>query len=158
MNLYGAHLILFASFSLEAPGRYCAATHAASINRRGDDHAFSLHISGLELCLGPCAAAHPVPTILDRQHQACGGPRASERNALALPASYVNGMVTVNPLPSLSIARSGTNVALGWPLWATNSNVQQCLHSRAVQGCLSNFKASIVQIARTETGNATTDL
>jgi hypothetical protein len=48
----------------------------------------------------------------------------SGTNALRLDAGYVNGTITVNPLPSLRIALSGTNIALAWPLWATNFGLQ----------------------------------
>jgi hypothetical protein len=45
-------------------------------------------------------------------------------NALRLDAEYVNGTITVNPLPSLSIGRSGEDITLAWPLWATNFGLQ----------------------------------
>ena len=48
----------------------------------------------------------------------------SDTNALRLAAGYVNGTVTVNPLPSLSIGRSGEDITLAWPLWATNFGLQ----------------------------------
>ena len=47
-----------------------------------------------------------------------------DANALALPASYANGTITINLRPSLRIARSGQNVTLAWPLWATNFGLQ----------------------------------
>jgi hypothetical protein len=39
---------------------------------------------------------------------------------LPLPTSYVNGSITVNAPPSLSITRADQAVILSWPLWATN--------------------------------------
>jgi hypothetical protein len=48
----------------------------------------------------------------------------SGTNALPLAAGYVNGTITVNPLPSLSIGRSGEDITLAWPLWATNYRLQ----------------------------------
>jgi hypothetical protein len=48
----------------------------------------------------------------------------SDTNALRLAAGYVNGAITVNPLPSLSIGRSGEAITLAWPLWATNFALQ----------------------------------
>ena len=48
----------------------------------------------------------------------------SDTTALRLAAGYVNGTITVNPLPSLSIGRSGENITLAWPLWATNFGLQ----------------------------------
>jgi hypothetical protein len=40
--------------------------------------------------------------------------------ASALSASYVNGLIAVNPLPALGIGRSDQNVLLSWPLWGSN--------------------------------------
>jgi hypothetical protein len=48
----------------------------------------------------------------------------SDTFANPLPVSFVNGTVTVNPIPSLGIALSGTNVVLSWPLWASNFLLQ----------------------------------
>jgi len=44
----------------------------------------------------------------------------SDTSALTLASAYANGAVVVNPLPSLSVARSDQGVVLSWPLWATN--------------------------------------
>ncbi|MGA2543407.1 MAG: hypothetical protein ABSG78_17795 [Verrucomicrobiota bacterium] len=48
----------------------------------------------------------------------------SDTLANPLPVSFVNETVTVNPIPSLAIALSGTNVVLSWPLWASNFLLQ----------------------------------
>jgi hypothetical protein len=48
----------------------------------------------------------------------------SGTNALPLGAGYVTGTITVNPLPSLSIGRTGADITLAWPLWATNFGLQ----------------------------------
>ena len=48
----------------------------------------------------------------------------SDATALRLAAGYVNGTITVNPLPSLSIGRTGESITLAWPLWATNFGLQ----------------------------------
>ncbi|MCX6921753.1 MAG: hypothetical protein NT154_00815, partial [Verrucomicrobia bacterium] len=48
----------------------------------------------------------------------------SDPAALRLAASYVNGTIIINPLPSLRIARSGQEITLAWPLWATNFGLQ----------------------------------
>ncbi|MGO8931518.1 MAG: immunoglobulin domain-containing protein, partial [Limisphaerales bacterium] len=48
----------------------------------------------------------------------------SDTNAQRLAAGYVNGTITVNPLPSLNIGRSGDYITLAWPLWATNFGLQ----------------------------------
>lgn len=49
----------------------------------------------------------------------------SDPGASALPTSYANHTVVVNPLPSLSIALLGQEVRLAWPLWATNFLLQE---------------------------------
>jgi len=41
-----------------------------------------------------------------------------------LPLGLNNGIVTVNPIPSLAIAYAGTNVVVSWPLWASNFSLQ----------------------------------
>jgi hypothetical protein len=48
----------------------------------------------------------------------------SDTFANPLPLGLVNGAVTVNPIPALGIALSGTNVVLSWPLWASNFLLQ----------------------------------
>jgi len=48
----------------------------------------------------------------------------SGTNALPMGAGYVTGTITVNPLPSLSIGRTGADITLAWPLWATNFGLQ----------------------------------
>ncbi len=49
----------------------------------------------------------------------------SDAAASALPASYVNSTITINPPPSLQILLSGQNITLAWPLWGTNFVLQQ---------------------------------
>jgi hypothetical protein len=51
--------------------------------------------------------------------------QVSDANALTLDTSYLGGAITVNPPPSLKIARAGQNIVLSWPLWATNFLLQQ---------------------------------
>ena len=48
----------------------------------------------------------------------------SDAAANALPTSYVDGTVTISPPPSLRIFRSGQNVTLAWPLWASDFGLQ----------------------------------
>jgi hypothetical protein len=57
------------------------------------------------------------------------GRQVSDSSAMALATTYVDGTITVNPLPSLSIARSGQNVTLCWQLWATNVLLQEAADS-----------------------------
>jgi hypothetical protein len=45
--------------------------------------------------------------------------------AVTLVADFVNGTVTISPPPSLNIVRSGSNLTLTWPSWATNFVLQQ---------------------------------
>jgi hypothetical protein len=49
----------------------------------------------------------------------------SDANANPLLATYFDGTITINPPPSLNISRSGPNITLAWPLWATNFVLQQ---------------------------------
>lgn len=48
----------------------------------------------------------------------------SDPLANPLPIGIVNGTITVNSIPALAIALSGTNVVLSWPLWASNFLLQ----------------------------------
>lgn len=48
----------------------------------------------------------------------------SDPFANPLPVSFINGTVTVNPIPSLTIGLSGSNILLSWPLWAGNFLLQ----------------------------------
>jgi hypothetical protein len=50
--------------------------------------------------------------------------QVSDSSAEALETSYTGGTIIVNPLPTLSIARSGQNVTLRWESWATNFVLQ----------------------------------
>jgi len=50
--------------------------------------------------------------------------QVSDPAASALPASYVNGTVAVNPLPVLGLGRVNDNIRLTWPLWASNYVMQ----------------------------------
>jgi hypothetical protein len=49
----------------------------------------------------------------------------SDANTAVLDAEYVNGAVTVNPLPSLTIEQAKESITLAWPAWATNFSLQQ---------------------------------
>ena len=70
--------------------------------------------------LAATAGNHPVSlTQLPVPRQ------VSDANALALGTSYLDGAVTVNPLPALKIAQADQNLVLSWPLWATNFALQQ---------------------------------
>jgi len=59
-----------------------------------------------------CSADQPVPR------------EVADALANALPVSYINGTITGSPPPVLGIARSGQNVTLSWPLWASNFQLQ----------------------------------
>jgi hypothetical protein len=53
------------------------------------------------------------------------GREVSDVNTSVLSADYVNGPVTVNPLPSLTIEQKKKKpIRLTWPLWATNFSLQ----------------------------------
>lgn len=49
----------------------------------------------------------------------------SDANASPLEAQYLNGLASVNPLPSLQAARTANNLVLNWPLWGTNFLLQE---------------------------------
>jgi hypothetical protein len=67
----------------------------------------------------------------------------SDTFANPLPVSFVNGTVTVNPIPSLGIALSGTNVVLSWPLWASNFLLQSASDGTPPFVPWSNSPASV---------------
>jgi len=48
----------------------------------------------------------------------------ADTNAVSVNTAYVNGKVTVNPLPSLTLQESGQDIVVSWPLWATNFTLQ----------------------------------
>jgi hypothetical protein len=48
----------------------------------------------------------------------------SDTNAVELTGTYVSSSVTINPNPTLSILKSGTNVLLRWPTWASDFTLQ----------------------------------
>jgi len=48
----------------------------------------------------------------------------SDANANELPALYTISSITINPLPVLSISKSGQNVLLQWPVWASDFTLQ----------------------------------
>jgi hypothetical protein len=68
--------------------------------------------------------------------------QVSDTNALAVATSYGSATITVNPLPSIRIARSGTNIALAWPLWATNFGLQQADDARPLAAAWTNLSVS----------------
>jgi hypothetical protein len=53
----------------------------------------------------------------------------ADTNALPVAASYANGVILVNPTPSLVVSQAKGDINLSWPLWATNYNLQQALGS-----------------------------
>jgi hypothetical protein len=67
----------------------------------------------------------------------------SDTFANPLPVGFVNGTVTVNPIPALGIALSGTNVVLSWPLWASNFLLQSASGGTPPLVPWSNSPASV---------------
>ena len=67
----------------------------------------------------------------------------SDTLANPLPVSFVSGTVTVNPIPSLAISLSGSNVVLSWPLWAGNFLLQSAGGGTPSFGPWSNSPASV---------------
>ncbi len=79
----------------------------------------------VELSLRAAAGANgafPI-TLTDQLATRC----VSDALAEELPAEYLGGTVTINPLhpaPTLAIGQSGTNIVLSWPLWAWDFSLQ----------------------------------
>ena len=46
--------------------------------------------------------------------------QVSNPNATALSTTYLDGVITLNPMPSLRIARSASEIRLSWPSWAAS--------------------------------------
>jgi hypothetical protein len=63
----------------------------------------------------------------------------SDATALALATSYASSTVTVNPFPSLKISLMGSNIALAWPLWASNFALQEAESPLPLQALWSNL-------------------
>jgi hypothetical protein len=68
----------------------------------------------------------------------------SDTNALPVLASYSNGVISVNPRPSLAIAKSNQNVTLLWPSWATNYTLQQAVGNALSSSTWTNVQTSPV--------------
>jgi hypothetical protein len=47
-----------------------------------------------------------------------------DASASVLPANFIDGTMAVNPPPTLTITQSAQNVALLWPIWASNFVLQ----------------------------------
>lgn len=51
----------------------------------------------------------------------------ADTNALPVAATYDNGVISVNPTPSLVVSQTKASINLSWPLWATNYTLQEAL-------------------------------
>lgn len=51
----------------------------------------------------------------------------ADTNAIPVAATYANGVISVNPTPSLVVSQAKATINLSWPLWATNYALQQAL-------------------------------
>jgi hypothetical protein len=69
--------------------------------------------------------------------------QVSDANAVALATDYVNGTITVNPLPTLRIALAEENISLSWPQWASNFVLQQASEPLG-QGGWTNLEVNVV--------------
>jgi len=67
----------------------------------------------------------------------------SDPTAHVLPSDYVNGTITITPLPSLTIVRAIPNVTLSWPTWASNFVLQENGSSLNSSGSWSNVTATV---------------
>jgi hypothetical protein len=68
----------------------------------------------------------------------------ADTNALPVVASYVNGVISVNPKPTLAISQTKQTIQLGWPLWATNYILQQALETSLPVSTWTNSTVSPV--------------
>jgi hypothetical protein len=68
----------------------------------------------------PVAGNWPVQFVDQPIHREVSNPAA-----VTLLADFVSGTITISPPPSLNIVRSGSDVILTWPSWATNFVLQQ---------------------------------
>jgi len=68
----------------------------------------------------------------------------SDTNAVPVVSTYSNGIIEVNPKPSLAISHSSQTVTLAWPLWATNYNLQQALGANLPTTTWTNLQVSPV--------------
>ncbi len=57
----------------------------------------------------------------------------ADMQASDLDADYGNGVIAVNAQPSLRISRSGTNILLAWPEWASSFVVQESSSALSAQ-------------------------
>jgi hypothetical protein len=85
----------------------------------------------------------------------------SDALGIAQPASYTNATLTTHPVrPTLSIAPSGTNFILAWPLWATNFGLSVVSGSLTPTSSWSNLNltpvigVSNVSVVFTNSGGA----
>jgi hypothetical protein len=68
----------------------------------------------------------------------------SDTNALPVVSTYSNGIIEVNPRPSLAIGYSSQTITLAWPLWATNYNLQQAPGTTLPTATWTNLSVSPV--------------
>ena len=113
----GSGATLFANASQASAGRlgFVLALGTGSSFAAGTREVVKVNLRSTAAAAGNYTVAfesQPVPCEL------------SDASAQRLAADYVNGTITVNPLPSLRIALSGTNITLAWPLWAANFGLQ----------------------------------
>jgi len=98
-----------------------------------------------KVALIPTAAAvgsNPVALSDDPVSRAISSALANE-----LAAGYVAGSVSVNPLPSLLITRSGDDVTLTWPVWAADFALQ------SADGGITGGWANVNAPSQTNGGN-----
>jgi hypothetical protein len=68
----------------------------------------------------------------------------ADTNALPVAATYSNGVISVNPKPSLAVAQTQQTLSLAWPAWATNYTLQQAAGITPPTGSWTNVTATPV--------------
>jgi len=77
--------------------------------------------------------------------------QVSDSTASALNTGYLNGLVTVNPPPSLSILKVDQGILLSWPAWATNFDLQVVESTLSASSQWTNFPMTVVVTNNTVT-------
>lgn len=77
----------------------------------------------------------------------------SDTNAVSVVATSTNGIIEVNPKPSLAITQASQSLTLSWPLWATNYTLQQAASPNLATSGWTNL--TLTPVATTNGLNAT---
>ena len=68
----------------------------------------------------------------------------ADTNAFSVATTYANGIISVNPRPSLTVASSGKSISLVWQTWGTNYVLQQAVGVTQPTGGWNNLSITPV--------------